>query len=387
MRRKRILALTPVLPLLLIAGGCTSTDDGGSAATTNIVIAANLELSGAQAEIGKVYENALRLKVEQINAARTGDQPKVTLKISDNRSDPGAATAQLGELADDPSVTAIITGASSECLVAAAKTINDKGVPTISLAPATTVSTPLADRKYIFKLAPNASHDATTLITNLGSNGVKKIRFIAGTDVYGRDALNFMSSEAKKASMDVGTSGDLAAGANPTEVATKAAQDKPDAIVVLAWPAAATATIEALRTAGYTGKIALDATAAGPLFLSGGAAEDGASLVFTQTLAIDDVIATTPAKAAQKQWFEDYTARYGAYQAQASFAADAAQLIVDGVDRMGSSTDRSALRATLETVRTDGLSGPIRLTPSDHSALMPQALTLLTVRNGRWRLS
>lgn len=386
MRRKRILAFTPVLPLILIAGGCTSTDGGGSANTTNIVIAASLELSGAQAQIGKVYENALRLKVEQINAARTADQPKVTLKISDNRSDPGAATAQVGELAADPSVTAIITGASSECLVAAAKTINDKGVPTISLAPATAVSTPLADRKYIFKLAPNANHDATTLITSLGSSGVKKIRFIAGTDEYGRDALKFMSSEAKKASMDVGTSGDLAAGANPTEVATKVAQDKPDAIVILAWPAAATATIEALRTAGYTGKIALDATAAGPLFLSG-AAEDGASLVFTQTLAIDDVIATTPAKAAQKQWFEDYTARYGAYQAQASFAADAAQLIVDGVDRMGSSTDRGALRATLETVRTDGLSGPIRLTPSDHSALMPQALTLLIVRNGRWRLS
>jgi branched-chain amino acid transport system substrate-binding protein len=386
LRCKRILALAPVLPLLLVAGACTSSDDsGGSANKTDIVIAASLELTGAQAETGKVYENALRLKVEQINAGRAADQPKVTLRISDNRSDPGTATAQLGEIASDPAVTAVITGASSECLVAAAKTLNDKSMPTIALAPASAVSTPLADRKYIFKLAPNANHDADTLITSLA--GAKTIRFIASKDAYGSDALTFMTTAAKKANLDVGTPSELAAGANPADIAATVAGEKPDAVVVLAWPTTAAATVQALRTAGYKGRIALDAMAAGPLFLTGGNAQDGESLVFTQTLAIDDVIATTPAKAAQKQWFEDYTARYGAYQAQSSFAADAAQIIVDSVDRTGSSTDHNALRATFETVRTDGLTGPIRLTPSDHSGLMPQALTLLTARNGRWRLS
>jgi branched-chain amino acid transport system substrate-binding protein len=387
LRRKRILALTPVLPLLLVVGACTSSDNEGSTNKADIVIAASLELSGAQADIGKVYENALRLKVEQINAGRTSDQPKVTLKISDNRGDPGTATAQLGAIASDPTVTAIVTGASTECLVAAAKTINDKGIPTISLAPASAVSTPLTDRKYIFKLAPNANHDADVLITSLAASGVKKIRFIATKDAYGDDALTYMTTAAQKASMNVGNPGLLTGTAKPAEVAATVAGEKPDAVVVLAWPAAAVSTVEALRTAGYTGRIALDATAAGPLFLAGGAVQDGASLVFTQTLAIDDVIATTPAKAAQKQWFQDYTARYGSYQAQASFAADAAQIIVDSVDRIGSSTDRNALRATFETVRTDGLTGPIRLTPTDHSGLMPQALALLTVRNGRWRLS
>src|SRR5690242_19329275 len=117
LRCKRILALAPVLPLLLAAGASTSSNDNGSTNKTDIVIAASLELTGAQAETGKVYENALRLKVEQINAGRAADQPKVTLRISDNRSDPGTATAQLGEITSDPTVTAVITGASSECLV------------------------------------------------------------------------------------------------------------------------------------------------------------------------------------------------------------------------------------------------------------------------------
>jgi branched-chain amino acid transport system substrate-binding protein len=41
----------------------------------------------------------------------------------------------------------------------------------------------------------------------------------------------------------------------------------------------------------------------------------------------------------------------------------------------------------IETSQFDGLSGAIRLTPDNHSGLMPQALTLLVVRSGRWRLT
>jgi branched-chain amino acid transport system substrate-binding protein len=263
-------------------------------------------------------------------------------------------------------------------------------MPTISLAPSTEISTPLADRRFIFKLAPNANHDASTLIGGLRTQAVKKIQFLASTDAYGRDAKKVMTNEANKAAMTVGTGADLAAGQSDYAGAVqKVVDEKPDAIVVLAFPATATKAVSALRAADFKGKIALDATAAGPLFLTGATstAQEGTYLVFTQTLAIDDVIATTPAKAAQKQWFEDYTARYGSYQAQASFAADAVQLIVDAVDRTRSTTDHNALRAALESTRTDGLSGPIRLTPSDHSGLMPQSLTMLIVRNGRWRLS
>ena len=41
----------------------------------------------------------------------------------------------------------------------------------------------------------------------------------------------------------------------------------------------------------------------------------------------------------------------------------------------------------LETSQLDGLSGPIRMTPDNHSGLMPQALTTLVARGGRWRLA
>jgi len=122
------------------------------------------------------------------------------------------------------------------------------------------------------------------------------------------------------------------------------------------------------------------------MFIPGGegSATNGATMVFTQILAIDDVISTTPAKAARKQWFRDYTSRYGSYSGVASFAADAANLIGDAVAQAGG--DREQVRSIIETSQIDGLSGPIRITPDNHSGLMPQALTMLVARSGRWRL-
>ena len=57
-------------------------------------------------------------------------------------------------------------------------------------------------------------------------------------------------------------------------------------------------------------------------------------------MVIDDVIATTPAKAARRQWFQDYTARFGGYNGLSSFAADAVQLIADAAVRAGGPAGR-----------------------------------------------
>jgi branched-chain amino acid transport system substrate-binding protein len=117
-----------------------------------------------------------------------------------------------------------------------------------------------------------------------------------------------------------------------------------------------------------------DAGAAGDTFVPQKATDamKNATMVFTQILAIDDVVATTPAKASRQQWFRDYTSRYGSYSGVASFAADAVDLIAGAVARVGG--DRERIRVILET-------------PDNHSGLMPQSLTLLVVRSGRWRIA
>jgi branched-chain amino acid transport system substrate-binding protein len=277
--------------------------------------------------------------------------------------------------------------------VGAAKTVTEKKVPTIALMSANLSHISTDNQPWVFKLGSNAGDDAGALIGELQAAKAKKIAVLYSDDLYGNDAFAALTGGPANPNL-TGVGVNLVAAQKVRATASDITQtvgtltdSKPDALVVLTGPDQSTLAATSARAARYTGRLYFDAGAAGDLFIPGDAAAamENASMVFTQTLVIDDVVATTPAKAARKQWFRDYTSRFGSYNGVAAFGADAASLIADGVARAG--TNRAGIRDVLETSQVDALSGPIRLTPDNHSGLMPQALTLLVARSGRWRLA
>jgi branched-chain amino acid transport system substrate-binding protein len=385
---RRVLSLGSVMLVAAASAvsGCGLTS-AASEAKQDIVIAADLELSGVAADLGTAYDRALRLKIDQLNESGALDGREIRYQPKDNRSDKTLSLANITDFTNDPSVTAIVTGACSDCVQAANKTINQKRVPTISLSPASDVTTPITP--YIFKVGPNAQDDAAAISAELGRSTAKKVGVLATDDEYGRDGQSAMENE-----LDSATGPSLVAKAEfkptDTDVSQAVAEvvaSKPDALVVWAYADQAQRVAQSAKDAGFTGALFFDAAAAGDLFLGGssGGVTSDTTLIFPQTMAIDDVIATTPAKAARKQWFRDYTSRYGSYSGVAAFAADAVDLIAAAVTRVG--VNRDQIRSIIETSQVDGISGPIRLTPANHSGLMPQALTLLVARAGRWRLA
>ncbi|MEU4782400.1 penicillin-binding protein activator [Micromonospora sp. NPDC023633] len=358
--------------------------------TSPIVIAADLELSGAAAPAGKAYQRALELKVEQLNSSGALNGRKVELRVKDNRSDASESLRNIGDFSNDSQVSGIIMGGCNECAVGAVRTINEKRIPTIALAASSAVSSPVAERRYVFKLSPNATDSAAALAAEMRRKGVRKAGVLHSEDAYGREGLTALRAEFAKAGIKLLR--EEAVRTTDTEVGQQVRNltaKKVDALVVWTTAEQATLAATAAQQAKFEGALFFDAATAGDLFLGSRAAER-ATLVFTQTMVIDDVIATTPAKAARRQWFQDYTARFGGYNGSSSFAADAVQLITDAELRSGGEpgqVDRDGIRDVLETTQLDGLSGPIRMTPDNHSGLMPQALTTLVARNGRWRLA
>lgn len=373
------------------ATGCQFV--GEERETGDIVIAADLELSGASAAVGKSYQRALELKVEQINESGVLGGQKLRLKIKDNRSDPNESLRNINDFSADATVQAIIMGSCNACAAGAAKTISDARIPTIALAPGINVTNPAAEDRYLFKLAPNAVHNAAALVSELKRQRVTDVGLLYTDDSYGREGERALVAELKKAKIElVGTQRVKLTDTDVSQAVRTLSKEKPDALVI--WTSAEQALLAATsaRQASYKGDLFFDAGAAGELFLSSDVekAAEGTVMIFTQTMVIDEVVATTPAKALRKQWFRDYTARYGGYYGQASFAADAVQLISDALVKSGSSAsrvDREGIRNALETAQIDGLSGLIRMTPDNHSGLTPQALTVLVARNGRWRLA
>ncbi|MEV7331789.1 ABC transporter substrate-binding protein [Micromonospora sp. NPDC093244] len=377
----------------VVATTLTGCQFGGDDKDTSpIVIAADLELSGAAAPVGRAYQRALELKRDQLNSSGALNGRKIELKVKDNRSDAAESLRNIADFSSDSQVSAIIMGGCNECAVGAVGTINEKRIPTIALAASGAIAAPVAERRYVFKLGPNAADSAAALTSELRRKGVRKVGLLYSDDDYGREGATALRRELAKASIK--PSSEQVVKTTDTEVGQQIGQltsKKPDALVIWTPPEQAALAATSAQQAAFKGSLFFDAGAAGDLFLGAAArATEQATLIFTQTMVIDDVIATTPAKAARRQWFQDYTARYGGYNGSSSFAADAVQLIADAELRAGGeigTVDRSGIRDVLETSQMDGLSGPIRMTPDNHSGLMPQALTTLVARNGRWRLA
>lgn len=401
MVRKSAMRVLVVMGLLATGAGCSVLEDDAQD-LPDLVVGATLELSGPNNDIGSAHQRALVLRAEQINASGVLGNRRLRVVTRDNKSDPATALAQVTDFAEDPSVSAIITGACSECALEGKKVSNSKKVPLISLAPSTAVALPeqAADRNFVFKIGPNGPDNVRALVDEMTpldpAQPPRRLDALFPEGTYGTEAFDAtrnattgsrvtaLKTEREQAVRYKADGSNLKDQARTVVAADKSADKRPEIILVWALPAQAALAADAIRATGFTGPIYYDSAAAGSLFLAGTASE-GATTVFPETLAMDDVIATTPAKAARKQWFEDYTARWGAYHGHASFAADAVEAVVKAVDRSGS-TDRTAIQAVLESYETDGLSGPIRMTPANHSGLMPQALEAFTAKGGRWRL-
>src|SRR4051812_42536465 len=264
-KANRSLVVCGVIAVLL-AGGCQAS----SAGTEEVVVGADLELSGPNANIGLVYAQALQLRVDQIN--RNGDlgHRKLTLVKRDNRSDPATSAANISALAADPSIKALITGACGACIVGAAKSVNEARIPTIALALATNVAAPVADRKYIFKLAPNADDDATVLVSELVTGGAKKIALVHSDDQFGTDANDALTSKFGRAGLTkVANQRAAAERSGVAAVADRVAKTRPDAGVILAYAPAAEHLSKARRAEDFTGRLMFGSGAAANLLLAG----------------------------------------------------------------------------------------------------------------------
>jgi branched-chain amino acid transport system substrate-binding protein len=381
-----------------------------------VVIGADLALTGDSSALGEIYERALALRVQQVNQQGLLADRRIELRVVDNRSDPSTSTANLLTMADDAEVAVLVTGGCDECAVAGAEVVEELEVPMISLGAASDITEPIEQRRHVFRLGPNASDNARILATELERLDVRTVAVVVSDDRYGQEGRGEMIDAGQRSDFEVvlaetvtadgdnvaALAGDIVAyqpepepeptfgtlPAQPVQPELDFDQIGPDAVVIWASEPIVGQLAVSLREQGYEGPLFLDAAAAGDLFLTGaaGRALNGARMVFTETLVIDDVIATSPARAARQTWFKEYTAQEGTYHAYSSFAADAVELVVAAIHRFNS-TDRATLRDSIEGIQIDGLSGPIRIRLENHSGLSPQALTTLVAQGDRWRLA
>lgn len=96
--------------------------------------------------------------------------------------------------------------------------------------------------------------------------------------------------------------------------------------------------------------------------------------------------AKDPLQGVVQAYVKAYQAKYG--EAPSYFAGnahDAMQLIREAVQRTGS-VDSGKLRDAIEASAFTGVTGPFRMSPTDHVGLTAASLRIVQVKGGRWKL-
>ena len=122
------------------------------------MIAADLELSGAAAPVGQDIPAGPGTQGRAVERLRRTERPEDRAEGQGQPFRLRRVTAQHRRLQQRfarsaPSSWAAATNARS----ARSETINDKRIPTIALAASGAIAAPVAERRYVFKLGPNAA--------------------------------------------------------------------------------------------------------------------------------------------------------------------------------------------------------------------------------------
>lgn len=378
---------------VLAACSKTTTPQAAPVAQTatsgELVVGANLELTGVGSTLGKLQEQALLIAAEElnINGVPFGDKRlKVRLVVRDNGGIPATAGLITEELIDNDKVSAVIGGTTVETGLAMVTIAEERKVPLLCLNSGDEISLPLPQRKFIYKLAPNASDVAAAIAKELGRQKLSNVSLLASGDGHGAAGFGALPRALAIAGIPYLTTVRLpSSGRAFAESAKQIVASKAKVVVVWALAPVSAAAVAALRDAGFTGKIFLDAGAGADETLGGpnGAAMEGTYIVHPYVLGGAPLMATTPSGRAARDFIYRYIQQYGAFSGFAPYAADALNLVAFAA-RRGVNVDPKRLRGRLEAGAVEGISGAYAFQPISHGGLEPDALVLFTAKRGAW---
>lgn len=148
----RVPALFAVLTLVALVGcgGGTPPKPGAPASgAKEVLIGANLELSGDSAPWGQDSRNGIQLALEEMNSK--GDQKiKINFVYEDNKSEPSASKNAMKKLITQDGVLAVIGSVGSARTIPAADVAKEEKVPILTHASTNVSITKMSD--YVFRL-------------------------------------------------------------------------------------------------------------------------------------------------------------------------------------------------------------------------------------------
>ncbi len=409
--KTRILAMALLIVAGLILAACATptaapTTAPQPAAPTTAPTAAPQPAAGEPYKIGFVTsvtgpasslgiperDTALMIQ-DQVNKAGgikgpDGAMHKVEIIVEDDASDASKATLAAKKLVEQDNVAVLIGSSGSPASLAMVETATKNSTPMISMASASQIVNPIAERFWIFK-TPQANQPVTAVQLDwLKANGITKVASIGVNNAFGKDSRDAMNEQFKEAGIEILADEVFQPGDKDfTAQLTKIKALNPQAVIVHATPGEGAPLTVQYHTLGLTAPLLHNHGIGNKDFINlAKDAAEGVMFPIGKLLVANSLPDSDPQKAVLLKYIADYGA-FTNGKAPSSFgghAWDAVEIALAGLQAEG--PDRAKLRDYFENQVKNfvGISGIFNWSPTDHVGIGKESLVLVRIKDGGW---
>ena len=392
MRKLPVLLISAIMLLaLLLSAGCSSQQATQSSTTKTddtINIGAVLDISGTSSSLGVPERDTLQMMADQLNSQGGINGRQVKMIIMDNKSDETEAVLAVKKLIDNDKVVAVIGASASGTSLSMADTVQKEGVPMISLATNSKIVQPIADRKWVFKMAQSDDIVADKMISYAKAKGVQKVAVLYMNNAFGDGGKKALAQSATANGISVVFEDKFEA--TDKEMSAQLAKIKgSDAQAVLVWaiPPSASILTRNYRELGLNIPLIHCHGIANQKFLelAGDAAND-IVLPVGKIVVADQLPDTDLQKQVLLSYAKDFTDKFKSQpNTFGGHAWDAFSILANVIKENG--TDRAKIRDGLEkTTNFTGISGVFNISDKDHNGLNENCMVMVEVKGGKWNL-
>ncbi len=364
-------------------------------------IGAAAAATGAASALGEPEANTFRMLQDQINAAGGIGGVPVEIVFLDTASDTAQAVTNVNRLIQEEDVHVVICCTISANSLAIIDTVQEAGVPNISLAAAAEIIEPVDERYWVFKTPQTDRLMIGGIVRDMVQRGLSTMAFMGIDDAYGEGGLNELN--AAIAGTDIEVVAVERYGRQDTNVTAQvlsAVRSQPDAVLIWGVVRDTALVVEELANRGYEGQVYVSHGVGNPSFLElAGDAANGVRLPIGPMIVVDELPDDSEIKPVAAEYVAQYEAQFGAgtastFGGHAWDAVKAVELALLHAMEQGeldwddTAAVRQALRDALEDMGPFvGVGGVFDYTAEDHLGLDERALVIVEIQGGDWTLA
>lgn len=359
----------------------------GGAADAQIRIGASVSETGPASFLGDPAAKTLRMLVDEINEAGGILGEEVELVMYDDQGDASRARTFATRLVEDDGVIAVVGGSTTGTSMAMIPVLEEEQIPFISLAGGIDIIDPT--KPFAFKTPHTDRMACEKIFEDMQERGLTRVGMISGTGGFGASMRNQCMDVA--GDYDIEIIADESYGPGDADMTPQLTNirgsDGLDAVLNPGFgqgPAIVTRNYAQLgidvplyQSHGVASNAFID--------LAGPDAAEGVRLPGTALLIADLLEEGDPQRRVVHDYVAAYEARFNDTPSTfAGYAHDAMRILVDAIERAGT-TDGVAVRdAIRETADFAGTTGIVTMGEDDHLGLDLSAFRMLEIRDGGW---